>query len=214
MSQKRRGGSGIRPPELRGTLGTLLRTTLQQAGVVRDAIASGARQGRSKLDHMRADKRRQDTLAELGELVLDLIRRGEIDLGELPEARDLIRHLDELDASGGEVEEEVATPPVRSRFDERAPPAARAPAPRDARDDGTVASSTRWAPPKKATPAATRVWRPPADANEPTTEPGRKTIPIAPHPHRKGGISFEDDDLAEYMHPDDVPPKDPADGDA
>jgi hypothetical protein len=25
---------------------------------------------------------------------------------------------------------------------------------------------------------------------------------------RKGGISFEDDDLAEYMHPDDVPPKD------
>ena len=36
-------------------------------------------------------------------------------------------------------------------------------------------------------------------------------IPALPKrdPHRKGGITFEDDDLAEYMHPDDVPPKDP-----
>jgi hypothetical protein len=33
---------------------------------------------------------------------------------------------------------------------------------------------------------------------------GRST---SPDPHRKGGISFDDDDLNEYMHPDDVPPK-------
>jgi hypothetical protein len=33
--------------------------------------------------------------------------------------------------------------------------------------------------------------------------------------NRKGGISFEedDDDLADYMHPDDVPPK-PSGGDS
>src|SRR5689334_14465971 len=97
MASKRRGGS-FRPPELRGTLGTLLRTTLQRAGVVRDAIARGASEGRSRLDDARAHRRRHDTLAELGELVLDLIRRGEIDLDELPEARDLVRHLDEVDA--------------------------------------------------------------------------------------------------------------------
>jgi hypothetical protein len=28
----------------------------------------------------------------------------------------------------------------------------------------------------------------------------------------RGGISFEDDDLGEYMHPDDVPPRDPGGG--
>lgn len=34
-------------------------------------------------------------------------------------------------------------------------------------------------------------------------------------PTRKGGIHFDDDeDLSEYMHPDDVPPKTPPDGDS
>ncbi len=86
MARQRRGG-GLRPPELRGTLGTLLRTTLAQAGVVRDAIERGAREGRSRLDDLRSNRRRHDALAELGDLVLDLIRRGEIDLAELPRSR-------------------------------------------------------------------------------------------------------------------------------
>lgn len=212
MAQKRRGG-GFRPPELKGTLGTLLRTTLQQAGVVRDAIERGARTGREKLDEARAGRRRQDALAELGELVLDLIRRGEIDVAELPEARDLIRHLDELDAEAEAAgDDDVATPPVRRRFDTRGSSTAA--------DDGTVTSSARWSPPKRATPAAaaaTRVWRPPAEVpDEPAPPPGRKPLvpTMPPGPHRKGGISFEDDDLADYMHPDDVPAKDPADGDS
>src|ERR1700759_1967898 len=92
MATKRRGG--LRPPGLRGTLGTLLRTT---TGVVRDALERGAREGRARLDDARANRRRHDALAELGELVLDLIRRGEIDLAELPEARDVVRQLDDLD---------------------------------------------------------------------------------------------------------------------
>src|SRR3954465_4362567 len=93
MPSKRRGG--FNPPELRGPLGPLLRTS---TGVVRDALERGAREGRARLDDARASRRRTDALAELGEPALDLIRRGEIDLAELPEARDLVRLLDDYDA--------------------------------------------------------------------------------------------------------------------
>ncbi|HVK87920.1 MAG TPA: hypothetical protein VM513_27560, partial [Kofleriaceae bacterium] len=157
MAAKRRSG-GFRPPELRGTLGTLVRTALQQAGSVRDALERGAREGRSRLDNYRSDRQRHDALAELGELVLDLIRRGEIDLGELPEARELVRHLDELDASDS-ADEEAAMPPSRSRFDSRGPSRSD--------DDGTVGTGARWSPPQPAAPQ--RVWRPPAEPTVPSS---------------------------------------------
>ncbi|HWO20653.1 MAG TPA: hypothetical protein VNO30_17920 [Kofleriaceae bacterium] len=129
MARQRRGG--FRPPELRGTLGTLLRTTLEQAGVVRDAISRGAR---SRFDEARSHRRRQDALASLGELVLELIRRGEIDLAELPEARDIIQLLDDLDAAApSDPDDRIAQPPTRGRFDAR-PPAR--PRHDDDRDDG------------------------------------------------------------------------------
>jgi hypothetical protein len=191
MARQRRGG-GFKPPELRGTLGTLLRTTLQQAGAVRDAIERGARQGRARLDDMRTDRRRHEALAELGEIVLELIRKGEIDLAELPEAQSVIDHLEELDA------EEAAAPGVapptgpRKRFDDRGA------------DDGTVTATT-WRPPNRRPGRPTTVWRPNAEATDeaPPLEPPREA--------RKGGIAFpaddDDDDLAAYMHPDDVPPK-------
>ncbi len=215
MARQRRGG-GFRPPELRGTLGTLLRTTLAQAGTLRDALERGAREGRSRLDSALSGRRRQDALAELGEIVLELVRRGEIDLDELPEARDLVAQLDEIDAAEGEeyVEEPAAAP--RSRRDE----------------DGTV-SAASWSRPTKvgrpsARPAAPaprraepRVWRPPADSApaRPDDEITMAQRPISraepKDPTRKGGIHFDDDeDLAEYMHPDDVPPKSTPDGDA
>ncbi len=187
--------SGLKPP--RGTLGTLIRTTLQQAGVVREAIVNGAREGRSRLDDVRAGRRRQEALAELGEIVLGLIRDGEIDVGELPEAKELVRHLDEIDANAGVADEHVAP---RAKRDD---------------DDGTV-SSSRYAPPTKRAGRPTTVWRPPAQSAVdplPPTDPGRKSLPR--DPHRQGGIQFDnDDDLAEYMHPDDVPPKPPTEGDA
>ncbi len=257
MARQRRGG-GFRPPELRGTLGTLLRTTLEQASFVRDALERGAREGRSRLDDALSGRRRKDALAELGELVLDLIRRGEIDLGELPEAADLVRFLDELDADSAAAEEpadRIAQPPTRGRFDsragadrarpdrERARPDRARPDRADDRDgrghdrgtrarhgddDGTVsalrgfaarsstgsgARSGRSPSPKPAAPP--RVWRPyPVDEPpaEPRDPPSGRSLP--PDPHRKGGIQFDDDeDLAEYMHPDDVPPKPPADDD-
>src|SRR4051794_4239543 len=121
MASKRRGG--LRPPELRGTLGTLLRTT---TGVVRDALERGAREGRARLDDALAGRRRDAVLTELGELVLDLIRRGEIDLAELPEARDLVRQLDELDAGStsstddaNRADRGAPRPATRERFDDR-----------------------------------------------------------------------------------------------
>src|SRR5690349_18320788 len=118
MPSKRRGG--FNPPELRGTLGTLLRTT---TGVVRDALERGAREGRARLDDARANRRRHDALADLGELILDLIRRGEIDLAELPEARDLVRELDQLDndTAAADLDAEPDLPRALSRrpFDDR-----------------------------------------------------------------------------------------------
>ncbi|MEO6773032.1 MAG: hypothetical protein ABI467_08405 [Kofleriaceae bacterium] len=187
MARQRRGG--FRPPELRGTLGTLLRTTLAQAGGL-------ARQGRARLDDALAGRRRGEALAELGEIVLDLIRRGEIEIEQLPEARAVVEHLDELDAEAATDagERDLAPAPSRSRFDDRGG------------SDGTVTAS-RWAPPprKAATPA--RVWRPPVE-DRPADEITARDRPVK----KKGGISFgkqdDDDDLAEYMHPDDVPAKD------
>src|SRR6185503_7067351 len=216
MPSKRRGGFG--PPELRGTLGTLLRTT---TGVVRDALERGAREGRARLDDARASRRRADTLADLGELVLDLIRRGEIDLAELPEARDLVRQLDELDA------EPIESPPPpprsssRRRYDDRT---MRPTLPARPKHPDSASSRANTKPmkglyrsrltdddPSSSPPAPTR---PPAATRgaaalataEPST-PRRSPLPL--DPNRKGGISFDDDDddLVDYMHPDDVPPK-------
>jgi hypothetical protein len=304
MASKRRGGS--RPPVLRGTLGTLLRTT---TGVVRDALQRGAREGRARFDSARASRRRLDALADLGELVLDLIRRGEIDLAELPEAHDLVRELDSLDDDGGgppadgdgaeaeaAAEPEPPRPLTRRRFDDRSR--------RDADGDGTVSSGAAPRTERPTTPERPRAapsvtsrtptkplrasWRPVADepdqrsrierwdatrtapisradrverserdterersdreraersqlaAKTERSEPAAKTERPEPAPRaelpdradrdtererpgsrpaagglprdpaRKGGISFDDEDLADYMHPDDVPPKPPA----
>jgi hypothetical protein len=55
------------------------------------------------------------------------------------------------------------------------------------------------------------VWRPPTEEAAPPSVVAAKGKPAGPPGLRKGGISFEDDDedLASYMHPDDVPPKPP-----
>jgi len=211
MARQRRGG--FRPPELRGTLGTLLRTTLAQAGTLREALERGAREGRSRLDEARQHRRRQDAVAELGEIVLQLIRDGEIDLDELPEVRQLVAQLDEVDALDDDAGEDLPRAPIRRRFDDRETRDLKPP--RAARDhsEGTV-SSAAWKA-KRGVPE--RVWRPVAD--EPVTEPDTPRTRNRDEPStrsktrnmtvRKGGISFDDNDadLADYMHPDDVPAK-------
>lgn len=192
MARQRRGG--FRPPELRGTLGTLLRTTLAQAGTIRDVLERGAREGRSRIDDALATRRRSDALAELGEIVLDLVRRGEIELEELPEIRDLVAHLDELDAG---TDEEPPARSIRKRFDARV----------HDEDDGTVSSSRPTARPTKKPAAPARVWRPPVDEPPAHQDVPARERPVSRLAGRKGGISFDDEDSADYMHPDDVPPK-------
>jgi hypothetical protein len=187
MARQRRGG--FPAPELRGTLGTLLRTT-------REFLERGAREGRERLDEALSSRRRHEALADLGEIVLDLVRRGEIDLAELPEARDVVAHLDEIDrgshpdAGDEERHDDLhgAIGSTRRRFDDRS---------HGASADGTVPSST-WKPPGRRTDT------PPAARAPRDREKGLRAA-VAPRP-AGGGITF-DDDLADYMHPDDVPAK-------
>ena len=205
MARSRRGRGG----EIRGTLGTLLRTTLAQVGTVRDALERGAREGRARLDDARLGRRHEEALAELGAIVLDRVRSGDLaDLEEIREIAEAIAQVEELEA----------------RLDEKEAPA-RAPSrslgrrDRERReDDGTVSSGAAWSPPRPAAPA--RVWRPmapreeaPAPATHIDEEPGAR---FREDRRGKGGISFErhddtapdpDDDLADYMHADDVPKK-------
>lgn len=214
-------------PELRGTLGTLLRTTLAQAGAVRDALERGARQGRARLDDALADRRRTEAFAALGALVADKVRRGELaEVADDPDCAEHLAAIDDLEpgrddgweeAGGGrrarpEPGRDWVAPGARARFDRAAPGE-----PEDA--DGTV-SSRDWIAPRGA--AAQRVWRPPRDeepaaptappeaaAAPPPAAPGRPaTRPAAAGPGSRGGIVFgtdDDDDLSAYMHPDDVP---------
>ena len=181
MARQRR--TGFRPPELRGTLGTLLRTAVP---AVRDVLERGAREGRARLDDALSGRRRSDALAQLGEIVLDLIRRGEIDVAELPEVADIVNHLDELDADA-----EPAPAPrslTRKRFDDRGPPPTergtkRARAAGASSDDATVSSRT-WSPSStkgSATKAPTgaKVWRPTAVDTRPDDEVTARERPRA-----------------------------------
>lgn len=152
---------------------------------MRDALERGAREGRARFDDARHEKRRQEALAELGEIVLERVRRGELgELEQVPEAADAIAALDDLeDRRSADASRNEEAPPVRRAREWVAPQArSRFDRARDAlTDDGTVSSKD---------------WRPPAP----------------PPAKKKGGIVFDappddDDDLADYMHPDDVPAK-------
>ncbi|MEZ4400254.1 MAG: hypothetical protein R3B06_09555 [Kofleriaceae bacterium] len=206
-SRRPRGGGG--PDVLRGTLGTLVRSTLAQAGVVRDVLERGAREGRARLDSVRRERARTDALAALGEAVLAELEAGQFpELLEVPAVADAVAALDEP-----EPEPAAWTPTRRGpRFDQESARAERGPvrggAPRARAgddDDGTV-SAAAWRPPAPRRPAP--VWRPPADDLA-------EVVAAAPAP-RAGGIQFtpagddDEEDLAAYMHPDDVPPRDPA----
>lgn len=201
MPPKRRGSRGpSRPSGPGGTLGTLLRNTLAQAGVVREVLERGAREGRARLDDARRSRRRDDALARLGEAVLEAVRDGELqDIYDIPEAADALADLDGLDAGAEEPpehepparerpREREPEPPLRARFDRR-PPRPPPIEPRATDDDGTVSSGAR--------------------PRRPAEEPGARFQEKAPA--RRGGIQFsaaaddDEEDLAQYMHPDDVP---------
>jgi hypothetical protein len=99
MARSPSGRRGRGASDLGGTLGSLLRTTWEQAGAVREVLERGARTGRARLDEALGDRKRTTALAELGEIVLELVRQGEIDLDELPEIRASVQALDRIDAA-------------------------------------------------------------------------------------------------------------------
>lgn len=197
-------------------MGTLLRTTLAQAGVVRDVIERGAREGRARLDDVRRGRRRDEALARLGAAVLDAVRAGELsDVYEISGAAAALGELDEIDSDNDGIASASAhatswvAPNIREQFDRRDAGA-------DHSGDGTVSSST-WRPSPAAGSSA--VWRPPAEQPIPPRRSDSKLTERTPSiepgarfgENRKGGILFaaddDDDDvedLSAYMNPDDV----------
>ncbi len=231
-----RGGFGSGRTDLRGTLSTLVRSTLAQAGVVRDVLERGAREGRARLEGVQLDRRHTEALAALGEAVLELVRSGELaDLEDVPAIAEAVATIEELEAQRGD-RVSGGGPAKWRRGDDGGELRAAierdlAPRPRGrGMDDGTVSSGARpraAAPPapKAAARPEPRVWRPSAPADDVTREIRvRRDTGEVPEPGAKfqearkprpGGIQFDraddgpgpDDDLAEYMHPDDVPPR-------
>lgn len=186
-----------------GTLGTLMRGALSQATVL---IERGAQGGKARLDEALRDRRRREALARLGELALPHLRAGRPDeLLDESEVHALLEELDGLDdEAAGERAGGTAAAVVdaargmfssmRTRWDPRG---ADAPAGRAGGDDddGTVASG--------AAPARSGIVFDDDEADD-AHAPAR-----APHPPGRADLSRgahdEDDDLAAYMHPDDVP---------
>ena len=211
MASGRRGG----PPDLKSTLGSLLRTTLDQASAVREVVEQQTRTKGGLLDQALNQRKRTSVLARLGEEVYGLAKRGEI--GELllePEVGMLIAELENLDDGDDDYNAGRASGP-------------------DAVSSADYAS--RFQGQRGAEPGGQseyRVWRPvmPEDADmvdidedEPATVedevvaaiPSRSSrMPQRSASRRGGGIHFgnvrpspeeSDEDLESYMHEDDVP---------
>ena len=197
------GRRGV-PPDLKGTLGTLLRTTINQVGAFTDVARRSALTQKQRLDGALLERRRREALADLGEVLYQLLKSGEIELDELPELVQAAEEIEELERRIAEAEAESGRPrrPVRLSRNERGSAGSRE---REAERDRASDPARR----ERDTRPTDRVWRPPPAAA--TSAP-----PAAP---ARGGITFVDDeplageDLQEYMNDADVAParKPPAD---
>ena len=227
--------------DIQGTLGTLLRTTLHQMGVVKDAVERQARSSLEQLDTAKLQRRRREALARLGEVVWDLAVNGE--LGELGERGEVAALLDEIEALEASAEEAAGPdegtvssaewkPPARGQAkgrrhhetmrvwrpnldDHASTPdsdASAGAAPDD--DDAPAEHAAAPGRPEARSenrPEAKSEARPDAKAEEPAQR-GRGRRPAGRDDRRTGGIAFmedgpAEDDLADYMNDDDVPPR-------
>jgi hypothetical protein len=100
-----RGGRRGVPPDLKGTLGTLIRTTINQVGAMTDVARRQARSQKQRLDTALLERRRRDALADLGEVLYQLASNGEIELDELPELGQGVQEIAELEQRIAEAEE-------------------------------------------------------------------------------------------------------------
>ena len=193
------GRRGV-PPDLKGTLGTLLRTTINQVGALSDVARRSALTQKQRLDTALLERRRREALADLGEVLYQLLKSGEIELDELPELVQAAEEIEELERRIAEAEAASAGPrrPVRLTRTDRG-----SERDRDRSDpDAEAARRARDARPTD------RVWRPPPDAGRAAAVPRPTSEPLA----ARGGITFVEDadpgaeDLAEYMNEADVDP--------
>lgn len=203
-----------------GTLGTLMRGALSQATVL---IERGAQGGKARLDEALRDRRRREALARLGELALPHLRAGRPDeLLDESEVHALLEELDALDdEAAGERGGGTAAAVVdaargmfssmRTRWDPRGEGGQGERAGGAIDDaDGTVSSGAGLRPPARSG----IVFDDDDDDAEDVSGPvaGARAAPPREWPRRAGagaGPGDEDpddeDDLAAYMHPDDVP---------
>lgn len=194
----------------------MLRTTLDQASAVRDVVEQQTRSKGGLLDQALTQRKRTAALSRLGEEVYRMAKRGQ--LGELmlePEIGMLIEELEQLDDDGGPKDgygpssdhEAVSSADYATRFNKPA--------------TGNTSGEGEY-----------RVWRPvmPDEADiidtdeeaevdsapEPVAPARSSRMPRRSAERRGGGIHFadripnpedpeNDDDLASYMHDDDVP---------
>jgi hypothetical protein len=199
---------------LRGTLGTVVRTALEQL----DVVQRQARSQRDRLDRVLAERRHREALAELGEIVLELVAAGELAPDEHPALRDAVDRAQESAAALA-----PATPP-----------------PRPAR--AATGPVRVWRPPSARAEAETehravRVWQTDASqdrspgalqpSSEMTAAPGAAPPRRAARGRAGGGIDFpaaaaatpapltfdddggpphdRDEELEEFMHEGDLP---------
>jgi hypothetical protein len=197
-----RGGKRGAPPDLKGTLGTLLRSTINQVGAMTDVARRQARTQKQRLDTALLDRRRRDALADLGETLYELATAGEIELDELPELAQAVQDVQEIDRRIAEAEREASAGegrrPVRLR------PTGSAGV-KSSRERGGSDTSRVWRPPLDPEPETAEAAQP-----SPARRPGSASGP------RRGGVVFVDDDsapaevdpddsLRSYMNDDDVP---------
>jgi hypothetical protein len=179
MARGRRGGG----TELREALMALVRTTLDQVGVVREIAVKQAQTQRTFLDQALLGRRRKEALQRLGGEVYSRLLAG--DLVELTESTAIAEVVAEI----ADIDDSLA---AAESFAEETP----------AHWDKSRARHSRG-------PA--RIWRPGEQSADDENDDGpQRRRRRAASGAGRGGIAFvedpsSEDDLANYMHADDVP---------
>lgn len=133
--------------DLKNTLGSFLRTTLDQVGVVKDAVE---RQTRSQIDHLLLQRRRKEALTALGEELVTRHKQGILGqkiLGELAMDPIVARRLHEIE----DIDAQLAGLSVADAEWE---------------GDREAVSSAEYRPPSATSTPDVRVWRPNAEASD------------------------------------------------
>ncbi len=222
---RRRGG----PPDLKSTLGSLLRTTLDQFGAVKDVVEQQTRGRGGLLDQALTQRRRKEAMARLGESIYSYLQEGSPEaeaIALVPEIAMAIANVDSVE------DEDDGYDSAEFEGGEFVPASDHSFVPSPNQNREAVSSANYRPPAPKQSSKEFRVWRPVIppddDISESEDEPVSQPLPAASDKDthsriprktaqrkRGGGIHFvdepprpgevdSDDDLESYMHDDDV----------